>query len=276
MRSRIIETLNLNTLSFLVPDFTFMLTLALILGALITLRQCRRHGFSEAHSYQAVFYAVLFVIPGARLVYFLQYPHHFSDLWDVLDARLGGLAFYGGLLGVVLAPSLYLWSQRVSITRFLDALVPALALGSALGRLGCFSAGCNWGETTGLPWGVRFPGPYHAYDQHLQAGLIDSSAPLSLPVHPTQLYEAAFGLIVLVLAYHWLRQPHQSGTIFLKAVSAYAVFRFALEFLRADAQGVAFGPLSFAQLISLIVVGTCLWFLWRPHYWLPPERVEAK
>ena len=78
MRSRIIETLDLGALSFLIPDFTFMLTLPLVLGALITLRQRRRQGLSEAHSYQSVFYAVLFVIPGARLVYFLQYPHHFS------------------------------------------------------------------------------------------------------------------------------------------------------------------------------------------------------
>ena len=142
--------------------------------------------------------------------------------------------------------------------------------------LAVFRAGCNWGKTTGLPWGVRFPGPHHAYDQHLEAGVIDSSTPLSLPVHPTQLYESVFGLIVLVLAYRWLRRPKQSGTVFLKTVSAYAVFRFALEFLRADAQGVAFGPLSFAQLVSLVVMGACFCFLWRPHYWLSPERVEAK
>ncbi len=264
MRSRIIDSLGLEDYSFLAPNYWFMLTLAIIVGAIITVRMARRHGLSEHDALQAVFYSVLLLFPMARLVYAIQYWDQFSGApWRrLIDPNQGGLALLGGLLGFS-AGAFYLYWRHASVAAYLDAGVPALALGLFLGRIGCFLAGCNWGKTTELPWAVCFPPPHHAWRQQLKAGLIGPDAPLSLPVHPTQLYESFFGLGVFAVALWWLRREYaggvskQPGRTFLCAISAYAVFRFLVEYIRADASGLHFGPLTVAQGLSLVIFVTC-------------------
>ncbi len=293
MRDRIVQWLSLQKFEFLVPHYGVMLTLALIVGAWMTVRRCRRQGLPEGDAYQAVFYALLLVFAGGRLIYSLQYFHEFSKHpWELLDPRHGGIALYGGLLGLVLGPILYLRSRRLSIGPYFDATVPALAIGLFFGRIGCFLAGCNWGKMSNLPWAVRFPPPRHAYAQHLKAGLIAPGAPLSLPVHPTQLYEAGFGLLMFVLSLWWLSRVYPAlwqpskwqrsiplrlpafdfrsstfdlrpGRIFLLAISCYAIFRFSIEFLRADSYGWRLGVLTVAQGISIATFGICLLLLFK-------------
>ena len=299
MRARIISTLVLYRYDRLVPDYMFMLTSALILGAWLTVRRCRRHGLAEEDVYQAVFYALLLAFVGGRLVYFLQYSHEFmGQPWELLDPMHGGIALYGGMLGLIAGPALYLRSRRLALGRYFDATVPALAIGLFLGRIGCFLAGCNWGKITSLPWGVRFPPPHHAYAQHLKAGLIERGSALSLPVHPTQLYESLFGLAMFGLTTWWLVRTYPSeprasasgvvsaqhlpahsltvaariavffprarpGQIFLTAISCYAVFRFLVEFIRADSQGLRLGAITVAQGLSILVFAVCQFFFWR-------------
>lgn len=317
MRARIIGALALYRHDWLVPDYMFMLTSALILGAWLTLRRCRRYGIPEEDSYQAVFYALLFVFVGGRLIYSLQYWREFSGhFWALLDPTHGGIALYGGMLGLIAGPAVYLRSRGGEVGRYFDASVPALAFGLFLGRIGCFLAGCNWGKVTSLPWGVRFPPPLHAYAQHLKAGLIPRGSALSLPVHPTQLYESLFGLLMFFATAGWLRRAYadqrakkrffaaeaqtsqlaveprhaaaesdatcrvstfwlglgrakstpseyRPGTIFLFSISAYAAFRFSVEFIRADSQGMRLGPITVAQGLSLLIIAGCQFLLWR-------------
>ena len=123
MRDRIVEGFVPDYLEFIVPGFTLLLTTALLLGCWITLRECRHQGFSDEHRYQVVFLALLIALPGARLFYALQYPGHFSSIWDLASPNQGGLALYGGLLGVIILPSLYLLSQ-FTIPRTIDRSVP--------------------------------------------------------------------------------------------------------------------------------------------------------
>ncbi|MFB3906035.1 MAG: prolipoprotein diacylglyceryl transferase family protein [Acidobacteriota bacterium] len=265
MRSRIIAGLGLEQGSFLVPDYWFMLTLALIAGAWITLRRCRRAGMNRDDAAQAIFYSLLFLFPMARLIYAVQYWDQFARApWRrLIDPTQGGLALLGGLFGF-LAGAICLRRRGQSVGVYLDATVPGLALGLFLGRTGCFLAGCNWGKTTDLPWAVCFPPPHHAWRQHVKAGLLAPDAPLSLPVHPTQLYESIFGLLVFGIALWWLRREYaagvglkQPGRTFLFAISAYAVFRLLVEYVRADASGLQFGPFSVAQGLSLGILAGC-------------------
>ncbi len=264
MRDRIIHSLGLDQASFLVPDYWFMLSLAIILGAVMVVRLARRYGLAQDDATLAVFYSILFLFPLARLIYALQYWNQFADApWRrLIDPTQGGLALLGGLLGF-LAGVIFLYRRNASVGAYLDACVPPLALGLFLGRIGCFLAGCNWGKMTDLPWGVCFPPPHHAWRQQLKAGLIGPDAPLSLPVHPTQLYESFFGLVVFAVALWWLRREYADGVAkhpgrtFLGAVSAYAVFRFLVEYLRADASGLRFGPLTVAQGLSLMILVVC-------------------
>ncbi len=264
MRDRIIHTWGLDQVTFLVPDYWFMLSLAIILGAAMVVRLARRYGLVRDDAVLAVFYSILFLFPLARLIYALQYWNQFADApWRrLIDPTQGGLALLGGLLGF-LAGVIFLYRRNASVGAYLDASVPALALGLFLGRIGCFMAGCNWGKTSDLPWAVCFPPPHHAWRQHLKAGWITPDATLSLPVHPTQLYESLFGLVVFAVALWWLRYEYADGVAkhpgrtFLGAISGYAVFRFLVEYVRADASGLRFGPLTVAQGLSLVIFVTC-------------------
>lgn len=270
MRSQIIASLGLEHYSFLVPDYWFMLSAAIILGACLTVRQARRLGMERDIATNAVFYSLLLLFPGARLVYAFQYWREFAAPWQLLDPTRGGLALLGGFFGVLAGGALFLRRHRDQVGLFLDATVPALALGLFLGRIGCFLAGCNWGRTTDLPWGVCFPPPGHAYGQQLRAAAIGPDALLSLPVHPTQLYESLFGLLMLPLGLWLVRREYRSGRAepvsgrpFLLAMSAYALFRFFVEFVRADSGGLKLGPITVAQGISLLILMFCQGMLWK-------------
>ncbi len=141
---------------------------------------------------------------------------------------------------------------------FLDVVAPATGAGLFLGRIGCFLAGCNWGKPTQLPWGTAFPAGSHAFEQQVADGLIPTAAEYTLPVHPAQLYEAVFALLGAGLLLRLLRRGLPAGTVFFSGLAGYGVYRFATELLRADQGGQWFGPLSFAQLVSVLLVPICL------------------
>ena len=115
-------------------------------------------------------------------------------------------------------------------------------------------AGCNGGTICNLPWAVEFPRGASLYNQQLREGLIDRQADFSLAVHPTQLYEALFGLCSLALLLYLWKRRGSSGQVFLTGMLWYATYRFASEFLRSDAGGWhPLGVLTFSQLVSLLL-----------------------
>ena len=174
-------------------------------------------------------------ILGARFLYvvlqwdfFVRAPQELIAIWH------GGLVWYGGFAGGLLAGWLYVRAAHLQFLRVLDQFIPFLALGHAIGRLGCFLNGCCYGKPTTSWCGVVFPG-------HTEA------------VVPTQLIEAA-GLIFL---YGLLRtlQPalsRRSGRLFGLYLVSYALLRLVIEHFRGD-QAVFWAGLTLQQLISLIV-----------------------
>jgi phosphatidylglycerol:prolipoprotein diacylglycerol transferase len=124
-----------------------------------------------------------------------------------------------------------------------DAFAPAIALGHAIGRIGCFSAGCCWGKPTHLPWAVTFRSPV-AYQ------LV--GVPLGVPLHPTQLYESAAEFAIFGILYWRFARPHGRGDIISLYLVLYSVARFLVEFVRNQEQGSLWGtPLDASQWISL-------------------------
>ena len=182
-------------------------------------------------------------IVGARLLYvvlqwssFVESPQEIPALWH------GGLVWYGGFAGGLLAGWLYVRVKRLVFLRVLDQFIPFLAAGHAIGRLGCFLNGCCYGKLTTAWWGVRFPGQDHA-------------------VIPTQLLESA-GLCALYLILRRLQQPsplNTPGRVFGAYLLGYAVLRFLVEFLRGD-QAVWWAGFTLQQLVSvgLFVAGGAL------------------
>jgi len=177
----------------------------------------------------------------------------------------GGLVFYGGALALFGALRLGCRLAGLSPWPLLDAVCRYAPLGHAFGRLGCFFGGCCFGEITNGPLGVRFPAGSPAFLQHRAAGLLPPDAVASLPVHPTQLYEALGNLLLfaLLLAVSKRRgglPPGRATTLYLLG---YAVLRFSLECLRGDhIRGVYFG-LSTSQYVAMIVAVGALTILFR-------------
>ena len=187
--------------------------------------------------------ALLGGIAGGRLSYVLLHWEWFLDSpQDIIAIWRGGLVWYGGFLGGVLAGWLYVRTKRLVFLRVLDQLIPFVSLGHAIGRVGCFLNGCCYGKLTDAWYGVVFPGQ-------------------PAPVMPTQLIEAA-GLFLL---YGVLRRAStrpaivsRPGRLLGTYLIAYAGLRFAMEFLRGD-QAVLWAGLTLQQLISLVMVPVGLW-----------------
>jgi len=170
----------------------------------------------------------------------------------------GGLTFYGGLFAGVAAG---LWSARrdgIPAIVALDLAAAAVPLGLAVGRLGCFFAGCCFGAPTESALGVVFPPQSDASVAQAKLGILATGHQWSAPVHPTQLYEAA-GALVLAAFVAFIVRPRQRrpGRAFIVFCIGYALLRFALEFLRADERG-GVGGLSTSQWLSLALVATGL------------------
>lgn len=184
--------------------------------------------------------------------------HPARDCLRALKLWTGGFAWYGGVAAAVPAGILLARRRAVAPWRALDLLAPPAAAGLALGRLGCFLSGCCYGTVT--PHGVPFPAGSPPWRAHVQAGLIDAHAVASLPVHPTQLYEAAAAAVLFVWLWWRRGRTRVAGEQILLLLAVYGAARFLIETLRADARGL-WSPwgLSTSQLIAApVVVGALL------------------
>ncbi len=193
---------------------------------------------------------------GARVWYSAQYGFSSS-----------GMSSYGFVTGAVIVAALYwkLHGGGSKLGDLPDAAAPAILLGAALVRVGCFIHGCCYGKPSDLPWAVTYGPSTPAYNSQLSEGLIHPFAPSSLPVHPTQLYEAFFAIALsaaLLLGGRTFRLPRHC--LFLLTAALYAAFRFLMEFLRGDSGGLHLGPLTFAQASSVVVLVASLALMsWR-------------
>ncbi len=222
---------------------------------LLTLRQAPRFGVDKAFVWDWSFYVLLGAILGARLLYWVvERPSIRWDWRGIADVFLhAGGVFYGGFLGAVLVSLWFLRRRGVSVWTAGDLVAAPLALGHAIGRVGCLSAGCCYGQPTHVPWAVTFTNP-------LAGELIGT--PLNVPVHPTQVYESLWNLLLAGGLMGLARWPgRRPGDLWWAYVGLYAVGRFVIEFYRGDPRG-AWGGLSTSQWIAIGAVGATLVGLW--------------
>lgn len=248
---------------WLIPDFQFMLVAAIVGASLLTLLLWKQRMGETRTACDLLFWGIPGLLIGCKLFYFAQFgfPSTLPGWW-----RSEGLALYGGLFGLVAVWTACYIVRPFPALSFLDCAAPALAAGLFLGRIGCYLAGCNGGIPTDLVWGVSFPKGTAVYAHQLQAGLIAGGYERSQPVHPTQLYESLFGLIIAVLLWVLWRQGVRRGVVFFSGLLWYSIYRFATEPLRSDTGGLhPFGFLTFSQAISVIVGLAAVYFLVRTH-----------
>ncbi|MEA2697898.1 MAG: hypothetical protein QOI66_2169 [Myxococcales bacterium] len=239
---------------WLLPDYFLLAAMAALLGAMIALRLCARDGASPLHTAYAIACAYVAALGGGYLFEALRAlpAAATSDSWRPITHA--GRAAYGGLLAAIIAAVLYLRAARQPIVPFFDRVAVGTGLTFALVRTGCFIEGCDYGMPTGSVLGVRFPRGSLAALDHARRGFVPHGA-ASLPVHPTQLYEAALGLVAAALAALALRRGRRDGAAFATFLGIYSIGRFAIECLRGDQdRGHALG-LSTAQWVSVTIVG---------------------
>jgi phosphatidylglycerol---prolipoprotein diacylglyceryl transferase len=245
---------------FAVTSFGVFIALCFLAGAWLAARELRRKGHDGDHAWDLAVYAAVGGIVGAKIYYlFLHFPQTLADPSGAIFSR-SGLVWYGGLLGGSLAVLWRIHRLKLPVPTYADALAPALALGYAIGRIGCFMVGDDYGRPTDSWVGVAFPvGAPPSTAGNLRAFGVD--VPASIPndvvmaVHPTQLYEAGLSLIVLAILLALRTRLTAASSLFFAWLAMAGASRFAVEFFRAKDDRF-FGAISLAQVISLLLVMT--------------------
>ena len=193
-------------------------------------------------------------IAGSRTAYVIEnWNAQFSGDWmNIFRVWEGGLVFYGGLILAIIVFFAWCRIAKEPVLGTADLLCTVLPLGHAFGRTGCFFYGCCYGKLSSSPLAVAFPAHSPAWYEQLHEGLITTAAAHSLPVLPTELFEAAalLALFAVTLACYLKFRRGRAGLVAGVYLALYALIRFGLEYLRGDPRA-AVGPLSIGQTISL-------------------------
>lgn len=193
-----------------------------------------------------------------------------QDCFRALKFWSGGLTYYGGFLFALVVAVVFTRRWKWSFLDFADMAAPTVAVALAFGRVGCFLSGCCFGEVCDLPWAVRFPAGSAAWRAHRdtdpsaltqQFDAMGRTEWLSLPVHPTQLYEAGAMFAVFALLWFGLRTRRKfEGQVIAWLLIFYGLVRFTIEFWRADQRG-GVAMFSTSQWISFPLVGLGVFLL---------------
>ena len=240
-----------------------MLVLAFIGSTWLAAWRARREKLDPDVILDMAFWIFFTGLVGARLFYCIEYwGDQVKTVWDVVQYWKGGIVYYGGILGGSLAFFVYRHFRPFPLRPYLDALAPAIMVGTFFGRLGCFLNGCCYGDRCDLPWAVSFPMYSPAWDQQRNAGQIAAQAAHSLPVHPTQLYSSLDALVIFLLLTAFYPLRRRDGEVMGLLAVTYPITRFLIEFLRND-EPAFFAGFTISQNISivLLIVGVAYW-LW--------------
>ncbi len=228
------------------PTYGVLVSLGFLAALWIAGRLAKRSGLPAEKVTNLGVYCALAGLLGAKLlmlvVDFDYYRRDPREIFSMSTLQAGGV-FYGGLIAALGAAAWWMRAWRLPALPTADVFAPGVALGHAVGRLGCFAAGCCWGVACRRGWAVTFTDP----EANRLVGV-----PLGVPLHPTQLYEAVAEAAIFVLLYRRYARPHRPGAILGLYLALYSAARFAIEFFRAHEQANPWnGPLSTAQWIAL-------------------------
>ena len=267
--------------TFRAASYGFMIACGFLTCLYLLRGRARRMGTDPLALFDAAVFALMGGIIGARVFYVL---HHWSSYAahpaKIIRLDEGGLTFYGGLIGGAAGLLIVIYRKRLPLLRALDVFASLVPLGHAFGRVGCFLNGCCYGKLTHSWAGVRFPQVLNKageligsppYLDQLARGLIAPTAKVSLPVHPTQLYEIVYELAFFVVLSWVLPRRRREGDVAWLYGLLYGCARFVNEFFRAGHQPLpALGGLNVFQGLSLALAAFCAAMILRSRK-RPPQ-----
>lgn len=222
----------------------------IFLAALVAVMICQKRNIERFDVVCSAIYTMIGAILGSKLLFIaVSWKQIIEMHLSFMDVLKGGFVFYGGLLGGILGLFIYCMQFQLSFAQFGDMYATVLPLGHALGRVGCFFAGCCYG--------VPYDGPF-AYTYIYSYGM----TPLGIPLFPVQLMEALLLMLIFVASLVlYNRRSRQSFDQCLFYLVSYSFVRFVLEFLRGDVERGTFGLFSTSQWISMLLFGAAI-VLW--------------
>jgi phosphatidylglycerol:prolipoprotein diacylglycerol transferase len=242
--------------SFFLPTYGTLVALGFLAALWVTVRLGRRAGLASEPITNLAIYCALAGLAGAKLFMILfdwqYYWPHPERLFSMNTLQAAGV-YQGGLLLAVVTAIFYMRRNRLPLLETCDVFAPGVAAGHAIGRLGCFAAGCCWGLECNLPWAIEFHNP--------EANNL-TGVPLGVRLHPTQLYESIAEALIFWFLYRRIHKPHATGEIIGLYLTLYSIARFLVEFVRFHEQALIFG-LSLTQWISLGTLLAGIWLLLR-------------
>lgn len=268
---------------WLVPEPSVVWALACLLTLALAVRGAKLSGLDAVTMYWAGVWGVLGGLWGGHLYVVLGGTPRIlvEDPWTLVRFMAGEKGVLGAMIGTCLLSWAYLKWRRASFVEYAGVAVPGACLGYALGRIGCFLNGDDFGTVTSVPWAVQFPPGTEAFAAHVARGWVTVQDSLSLPVHPTQLYHAGAGLLLFFVLRRW--KGVWPGQRLAVAFIGYGALRFVIEWFRGDAAAVL-GPLHVSHLFSLLFMaaGASLWW-WKgthrelrsPDHAILPQAEEA-
>lgn len=218
--------------NFKIYSYGVMVALGFLIAIYLASREAQRQGVASQQVFDIGLYALLFGIAGARALHvFLDFRYYLARPLDIIMINRGGLAFHGGLLAGTIGAWFFIRRNSMPLWKVADIIIPYVALGQAVGRIGCFLNGCCYGTPTYLPIGIRLPG-------HI------------LRLHPSQLYSSIFLLLSFIVLKKIYQKKKTDGVVFFSYLAIFSSGRFFIDFFRGDLRGVLFG-LKTSQLISI-------------------------
>jgi phosphatidylglycerol:prolipoprotein diacylglycerol transferase len=232
-------------------SYGVMLVSGFLLGVWLAAVRAKKLGIEPARILDLSFYVLIAGVIGAKIPLFLKEPSYYLGSFKAFISLLrSGGVILSGLFFAVITAVFYLRKHKLDSWAILDLAGPSIILGQAVGRIGCFLAGCCWGKICESPVAVTFTSTV----AHEHTGV-----PLNVPMHPTQLYSSlANFLIFFFLTWFYSRRAFK-GQVFLLYAVLYSIDRFIIEFFRGDMSRITIGgPLSDAQYLCIagLLLGT--------------------
>jgi phosphatidylglycerol---prolipoprotein diacylglyceryl transferase len=222
-----------------------LLAIGFILALWLTARLAARDGLPKNRVYDLGLYILAASLIGSKVLMVITEWNDYGGDWRRIlsfDFLRSGGVFYGGFIAAVAASVILMRRWHLPWRKTADAFAPGIALGHAIGRLGCFSAGCCWGKPTTSWIGVRFT----------EKASELTGVPIDVALVPTQLIEAAANLLIFIFLLWLTKRRKFEGQVIYTYLMVYSVARFVIEFWRDDPRGSVFG-LSTSQFISIVM-----------------------